>query len=412
VGIYELTPPGALEDEQYTLYHPAEIELAEMVKGVLNATDQLQPKRVVLDSLSEMRLLARDPLRYRRQILGLKEYFAGRSCTVLMLDDRTSDEHGQQLQSIAHSVIQLEQMAFEYGRSRRRIRVLKVRGVPGVEGHHDFKIRTGGLVVYPQLVPATRSGQANALVRSGLAELDALAGGGLTPGTCTLLIGPAGVGKSSVAARYLSTGAADIPAAAFLFDERRSTFLERSNALGMSFSPHLADGRVTIEQIEPGELSPGEFAYRVCERVDAGGARVVLIDSLNGYLNGIPTQQTPLVRMYELIAYLNEREVVTILVAAQHGIMGMGMNAPIDVTYLADTVMLFRFFEAGGRVRKALSVVKKRTGAHETTIREFVIGPDGIRVGEPLSEFHGIMTGVPTYHGGTSTLLPPDDRRK
>lgn len=410
IGIYELTPPGALEDEQYTLYHPAEIELTEMVKGVLKITERIQPKRVVVDSLSEMRLLARDPLRYRRQILALKEYFAGRGCTVLMLDDRIGED--QQLQSIAHSVIQLEQMAFEYGRSRRRIRVVKVRGVPGIEGHHDFKIRTGGLVVYPQLVPTSRSGPIPPPVRSGLAELDALTGGGLTPGTCTLLMGPAGVGKSSVAAQYLSAGVADAPVAAFLFDERRKTFLERTSALGMTLSRHIADGRATIDQIEPGEVSPGEFAHRVCERVDGGGARLVLIDSLNGYLNAIPTQHSPLVRMHELIAYLNERDVTTILAAAQHGIMGMNMAAPVDVTYLADTVMLFRFFEAGGNVRKAVSVVKKRTGSHETAIREFTIGADGIRVGEPLAEFHGVMTGVPTYHGGPSTLLKADDRGK
>ena len=412
IGIYELTPPGALADEQYTLYHPAEIELAEMVKGVLQATERVKPARVVLDSLSEMRLLARDALRYRRQILALKEYFAGRSCTVLMLDDRTSDEQDQQLQSIAHSVIQLEQMAFEFGRSRRRVRVVKVRGVPGIEGHHDFKIRTGGLVVYPQLVPAARAdGPPFPPVLSGIAELDALSGGGLTPGTCTLLMGPAGVGKSSVAAQYLAAMVTSgAPAAAFLFDERRKTFLQRNGALGLNFAPHLAEGRLTVDQIEPGELSPGEFAYRVCERVD-GGARLVLIDSLNGYLNAIPTQHSPLVRMHELIAYLNERDVTTILVAAQHGMMGMTMASPVDVTYLADAVMLFRFFEAGGMVRKAISVVKKRTGSHENTIREFAIGSDGIRVGEPLSAFHGVMTGVPTYHGGSSNLLKSDARR-
>lgn len=413
IDIYELTPPGALDDEQYTLYHPAEIELAEMVKGLLQATERLQPVRVVLDSLSEMRLLARDPLRYRRQILGLKAYFAARSCTVLMLDDRTSDEQDQQLQSIAHSVVQLEHMAFEYGRSRRRIRVLKVRGVPGIEGYHDFKIRTGGLVVYPQLVPAQRGAvDLPQPVTSGVAELEALTGGGLTPGTCTLLMGPAGVGKSSVAAQYLASGAIEAPAAAFLFDERRKTFLQRNAALGMNFTSHLADGRVTIDQIEPGDLSPGEFAHCVCEKVDGRGARLVLIDSLNGYLNAIPTQHSPLVRMHELIAYLNERDVTTILVAAQHGIMGMNMAAPIDVTYLADAVMLFRFFEAGGNVRKAVSVVKKRTGSHETAIREFAIGPEGIRVGKPLADFHGVMTGVPTYHGGPSTLLKSDDREE
>ena len=410
IEVYELTPPGALADEQYTLYHPAEIELAQMVKGVLQATERLQPKRVVLDSLSEMRLLARDALRYRRQILALKEYFAVRDCTVLMLDDRTSETEDQQLQSIAHSVILLEQMAFEYGQSRRRIRIIKVRGVPGIEGYHDFKIRRGGLAVFPQLVPASRSGALPAPVASGLAELDALTGGGLTPGTCTLLMGPAGVGKSSVAAQYLATSARDSSGAAFIFDERRNTFLQRTDALGMGLSAQVATGRVSVDQVEPGELSPGEFSHRVCERVDGAGARVVLIDSLNGYLNAIPTNHAPLVRMHELIAYLNERDVTTLLVAAQHGIMGMNMAAPVDVTYLADTVMLFRFFEAAGSVRKAVSVVKKRTGPHETTIREFTIGKDGIKVGDPLTQFHGVMTGVPTYRGGDAPLLKSDGR--
>lgn len=415
IGLYELSPPGGLADEQYTLYHPAEIELAEMVKGVLQTTDRVQPKRVVLDSLAEMRLLARDALQYRRQILALKEYFAVRDCTVLMLDDQTSAEHDRQLQSIAHSVILLEQMAFEYGRSRRRVRVIKVRGVAGVEGYHDFDIRRGGLVVYPQLVPAARSGAPPTLLPtslpSGLPELDALTGGGITAGTCTLLMGPAGVGKSSVAAQYLSASAANVPGAAFLFDERRKTFLQRTDALGMGLTAHVSTGRVTVEQVEPGDLSPGEFAHRVCERVDAGGARVVLIDSLNGYLNAIPTNHAPLVRMHELIAYLNERDVATLVLAAQHGTMGMDMAAPIDVTYLADTVMLFRFFEASGTVRKAVSVIKKRTGAHETTIREFAIGDGGIRMGEPLTKFHGVMTGVPTYQGGDAPLLGPDGRR-
>ena len=416
IEVYELTPPGTSHADQYTLYHPAEIELTEMVKGMLEVTERLKPKRIVLDSLSEMRLLARDPLRYRRQILALKEHFAGRECTVMMLDDKTSSDNDLQLQSIAHSVVALEQMAFEFGRSRRRIRVIKVRGVPGIEGYHDFKIQQGGLVVYPQLVAVIPGAEAPASgsddqVLSGLAELDALVGGGLTPGTCTLLMGPAGVGKSSVAAQYLTKSAAHTPAAAFLFDERRKTFIQRTETLGMDIATNLKSGRVTIEQVEPGEMSPGEFANRVCQRVDGDGARMVLIDSLNGYLNAIPTHHSPLVRMHELLAYLNERSVTTLLLAAQHGVMGMNMSSPIDVTYLADAVLLFRFFEAAGTVRKAISVVKKRTGSHETTIREFTIGAEGIKVGAPLSQFHGVMTGVPTYQGGADPLLKPDARR-
>jgi circadian clock protein KaiC len=412
IEVCELSPASTGSDDQYTLFHPAEIELTEMVKRVLEITDRVRPSRVVLDSLSEMRLLARDPLRYRRQILGLKEYFSGRDCTVLMLDDRTSDQRDLQLQSIAHGVIRLEQMAFEYGRSRRRLRIIKVRGVAGIEGYHDFRIRPGGIAVYPQLVPGTSRVMSNELVKSGSPEMDALLGGGLVPGTCTLFMGPAGVGKSSCAAQYVGSNAEATPCAIYLFDERRTSLLQRSALLGMDLEPHVKNGRVTIDQIEPGELSPGEFAHRVCERVDRDGSRIVLIDSLNGYLHAIPTGHSPLVRMHELIAYLNERSVTTLLVAAQHGIMGMAMSSPVDVTYLADAVILFRFFEAMGQVRKAISVVKKRTGGHETAIRELVVGPDAVRVGDPLKQFHGIMTGVPEYRGGSDPLMNEPGREQ
>ena len=408
IDVYELTPPGGRSDEQYTLFHPAEIELAEMVNNVLQITERVRPSRVVLDSLSEMRLLARDPLRYRRQILALKEYFAGRDCTVLMLDDRTSAEGDLQLRSIAHAVVLLEQMDHEYGRSRRRLRIVKVRGVPGVEGFHDFKIRGGGIAVYPQLVPEPIANRPNELIQSGIPEMDALIGGGLSPGTCSLFIGPAGVGKSSFATQYIAAGAKKSACAIYLFDERRQTMVERCDALGMGMSALVDQGRVNIDQVEPGEMSPGEFAHRVCERVNRDGCRLVMIDSLNGYLNAIPTAHSPMVRMHELIAYLNDRGVATLLVAAQHGIMGMGMTAPLDVSYLADTVILFRFFEAEGEVRKAISVVKKRTGAHETTIREYAVGPNRLRVGSPLSQFLGVMTGVPQYRGGSGPLLHQD----
>jgi circadian clock protein KaiC len=405
IEIVELLPAEVRAEDQYTLYHPAEIELTEMVNRMLDVSNRINPSRLVLDSLSEMRLLAREPLRYRRQILALKEHFAGVPCTVLMLEDHTSAEQDLQLRSIAHAVVLLEQMAFEYGRARRRVRILKVRGVPGMEGYHDFKVRKGGLEVYPQLTPARNRRVPDDLISSGSPELDLLVGGGLTPGTCTLFIGPAGVGKSSCAAQYVQTTAASAPCAIYLFDERRATLLHRCDSLGMQMSEHVAAGRVSIEQIEPGDLSPGEFAHRICQRVDRDGSRVVMIDSLNGYLHAIPSGHSPMVRMHELLAYLNERGVATLLVAAQHGIMGMSMQSPVDVTYLADAVVLFRFFEAEGRVRKAISVVKKRTGAHETAIREFVVGPDRVRVGEPLTQFHGIMTGVPQYRGDAGPLM-------
>jgi circadian clock protein KaiC len=259
--------------------------------------------------------------------------------------------------------------------------------------------------VYPQLSPPGSRTISDQPITSGIPALDALVGGGLTPGTCTLFIGPAGVGKSSCAAQYVHATAKDAPCAVYLFDERRATLIQRSDSLGMQMSEHVAAGRVTIDQVEPGELSPGEFAHRICQRVDRDGSRIVMIDSLNGYIHAIPTAHSPLVRMHELLAYLNERGVATLLVAAQHGIMGMSMQSPVDVSYLADSVVLFRFFEAEGRVRKAVSVVKKRTGGHENSIREYAVGPDQIRVGEPLTQFHGVMTGVPQYRGGAAPLL-------
>jgi circadian clock protein KaiC len=411
IDVFELARPETLATEQYTLYHPSEIELGDMAKAVLDVIDRITPSRVVLDSLSEMRLLARDPLRYRRQILAFKEYFSKRDCTVLMLDDRTAGENDFQLQSIAHGVIRLEQEAFEYGRSRRRLRIIKVRGVPVTEGFHDFKIERGGLVVYPQLTPLTNDGPRTSMIHSGVPELDRLLGGGLTWGTCTLLLGPAGVGKSTLAAQYVTATALASPAAVFLFDERRATFIDRCETLGMRMRARLQSGQLTIDQVEPGQVSPGEFAHRVCERVDAGGCRVVMIDSVNGYLHAIPSGHSPLVRMHELLAYLNERGVATLLIAAQHGMMGMQMTAAIDVSYLADCVILLRYFEAQGAVRKAISVVKKRSGAHESTIREFDIGPDRVRVGEPLSDFHGVMTGVPQYVGSPAPLLSKDEQR-
>jgi len=400
-----LASPDPSSADTYTMFQPAEIELGEMVRGLFEATERTSPTRVVLDSLSEVRLLARDSLRYRRQVLAIKEYFAGRDCTVLLLDDKTSGDHDLQLQSISHGVIQLEQQPFDFGRARRRIRVVKLRGVGAVDGYHDFRIRKGGLEVYPQLEPkADGRADVSGLVTSGLPELDAIVGGGISWGTCTLFIGPAGCGKSSMAGQYVAATAERTNAAVFLFDERRDTFIGRCDTLGMKVSERLASGTLSIDQIEPGQMSPGEFSYRVCSRVEAG-CRVVMIDSLNGYLNAIPTASVPLVRMHELLAFLNERGVATLLVAAQHGIIGTNMVAPIDVSYLADCVIMLRYFEAGGRVRKAVSVMKKRTGSHESTIREFGVENNRLRVGAPLTQFQGVLTGVPTYRGGNDPLM-------
>jgi circadian clock protein KaiC len=403
IELFQLSPAeGVRPEDQYTLYHPAEVELGETIKAVLQKIEELRPSRVVFDSLSELKLLARDPLRYRRQLLALKEYFTGRACTVLLLDDFSAGTGDLQLESLAHGVILLQLLPFEYGRARRRLRVIKLRGKATTEGFHDFVIRRGGLVVFPQLTP---SGEVTAIrppnaVRSDLPELDALLGGGLSWGTTTLLIGPAGTGKSTLASHYAASGVTREPSAIFLFDERAATFISRCDNLGMRLSERLRDGSVVLEQIEPGQMSPGEFSHRVRAAVEQNGARVVLIDSLNGYLNAIPQVEAPLVRMHELLSFLNEREVATLIVVAQHGILGAHMNTPLDVSYLADTVLLLRFFESSGQVRRALSVVKKRTGPHEAAIRELALGPGRIHVGRTLDEFHGILTGVPHYLGG------------
>jgi len=408
VHLYQLATPQESTADTYTLYHPAEIELGEMMKNVLEMTERTQPSRVVFDSLSEVRLLARDSLRYRRQVLALKEFFAGRACTVMLLDDKTSGDHDLQLQSLSHGVIELEQKPGDFGRSRRRVRVVKLRGVAAVDGYHDVRIRRGGLAVFPQLVTtAAKRGAAKGLVSSGIAELDSILGGGLNWGTCTLFIGPAGVGKSTLAAQYIPATASVTRAAVFLFDERLDTYVSRGDALGMDLSGRVASGTLTIDQIEPGELSPGEFSHRVCAHVETG-AKLVIIDSINGYLNAIPNAHSPLVRLYELLSYLNECGVLTLVISAQHGVIGAAMSSPIDVSYLADCVLLLRYFEAYGTVRKALSVMKKRTGMHERTIREFAIEDSRIRVGNPLAQFQGILTGVPTYAGESGPLLRND----
>src|SRR5215510_3014505 len=395
--------PAAQDD--YTLYHPSEVELSETVEAMLSVVERTRPTRVVFDSLSEMHLLARDPLRYRRQILALKEYFAGRACTVLLLDDNTTVDGDSQLQSLSHGVILLEQLPIEYGRARRRVRIVKYRGVAAVEGFHDFAIRQGGLVVFPRLVPKAPAPITAEPLGSGVSELDQLLGGGLSWGSTTLLIGPAGSGKSTLAAQYVIAAKARTPVVVFLFEEGRQTFINRCDALGMGMSERVANGDVTITQVAPGEMSPGEFSHQVCDVVSATGARVVMIDSANGYLNAIPQSDAPLVRLHELLAYLNGLGIATIIVIAQHGIIGSSMATPIELSYVSDCVVLLRFFEAQGAVRKAISVVKKRTGAHESTIRELMIGPVAVRAGEALSKFQGVLTGVPTYTGGAEPLL-------
>jgi circadian clock protein KaiC len=415
IDIFELIPAEASLDpeQEMTLFHPAEMELSETIHNILDRVSQVNPKRVVFDSLSEMRLLAQNSLRYRRQILALKNFFAGRSCTVLLLDDLSSHDDDLQLHSIAHGVITLEQLALDYGAERRRLRVVKMRGRKFRGGYHDFTIQTGGLAIYPRLVAAEHHRAfLGELASTGSAELDALLGGGIERGTSLLLIGGAGVGKSSIALTYAMAAAArDEKVSVFAFDEGLGTVFARAAGLGMALQAEVDSGRVRVQQIDPAEMSPGEFAHLVRAAVEKECFRVVIIDSLNGYMNAMPEERFLVLQMHELLSTLNQLGVVTILVLAQHGLMGP-MQTPLDISYLSDAVLMLRYFEAEGRVRRAISIVKKRSGMHEDAIREFRLTAEGVKVGPPLTEFQGILTGSPTYAGGTSPLLPTEALRK
>jgi circadian clock protein KaiC len=409
IDVFELVPPEASldPDQELTLFHPAEMELSETTKSILDRVAQVKPVRVVFDSLSEMRLLSQSSLRYRRQILAFKNFFAGRRCTVMLLDDLSSHDHELQLHSIAHGVITLEQLALEYGAERRRLRVVKMRGMKYRGGYHDFTILTGGLAIYPRLVAAEHhKAFLGELTSTGSAELDLLLGGGIERGTSILLIGGAGVGKSSIALTYaIAAAARGETVGVFAFDEGLGTVFARAAGLGMPLQSHVDSGRIRVQQIDPAELSPGEFAYTVRHSVQHDGFRVVIIDSLNGYMNAMPEERFLVLQMHELLSTLNQLGVVTILVLAQHGLMGP-MQTPLDISYLSDAVLMLRYFEAEGRVRRAISVVKKRSGKHEDAIREFRLTGEGVKVGPPLTEFQGILSGVPNYRGGPSPLLP------
>jgi circadian clock protein KaiC len=386
-------------DDQYTFFHPSEVELGETTQAVLSEVERVSPRRVVFDSLSEMRLLAREPLRYRRQILGLKQFFVGRDCTVLLLDDRTSADGDLQLRSLAHGVVTLEQLAPEYGAERRRMRVVKLRGVKFQGGFHDFVISTGGLDVFPRLVAAdSRSANEHGTASTGLAALDHLLGAGLDRGTSTLLLGPAGSGKSAIATQVaVAASQRGERVAMYLFDEGLDTFRRRAAGLGADVTPYVDSGLMVLTQVDPAEMSPGEFAERIRSTVARDGTTVVVIDSLNGYLNSMPEERFLLAQLHELFTFLRQRGVVTISVVAQHGLVGSGMQSPIDVSYLADNVIVLRFFEAQGAVRQAISVLKKRSGPHEKTIRELRLQKSGISIGDPLDDLHGILTGVPQF---------------
>ncbi len=412
VEIFELVPPESLldEDQQQSLLYSSDLELGETTKRIFEAFEKVRPTRVVLDSLSEIRLLAQSSLRYRRQILALKHYFARSGATVLMLDDLTSDANDRNMHSVAHGVIRLEELSPEYGAERRRLRVTKYRGQRYRGGFHDFVIETGGVRVFPRLVSAEhRMRFARDIVRSQSEELNSLLGGGIERGSSTLILGPAGTGKSLLALDFVVAAIERNECAAmFIFDEELGLLFERAKGLGFNLQAMVDSGKLFIEQVDAAELTPGELSERVRCCVEEHNAKTVVIDSLNGYQAAMPGEQSLVLHMHELLQYLNRQGASTFLTVAQHGLVG-DMKTPVDVTYLADTVILLRYFEAWGRVRRAISVVKKRTGAHEDTIREYRIDRRGITLGKPLLNFQGVLRGVPQFLGeGEQALLDPE----
>ncbi|MEK0363593.1 ATPase domain-containing protein [Pseudomonas sp. CBC3] len=408
IDVFELVSPEASLDPELelTVLHPAEMELSETTKQVFDRVSQTNPTRVVFDSLSEMRLLAQSPLRYRRQVLALKHFFTTRRCTVILIDDQTSESGDLQLHSISHGVVMLEQLAIDYGAERRRLRVIKMRGIQFRGGYHDFSIKRGGLAIYPRLIAAEHHAAfTGELISSGNAGLDKMLGGGLERGTNALLIGAAGVGKSSLVLGYaIAACQRGEQVAFFIFDEGIGTLLARGRALGLNIEPWIEKGLLHLQQIDPAELSPGEFTAAVRHSVEVQGARLVLLDSLNGYLNAMPDGRFLILQMHELLSYLGQQGVMSVMVLAQHGLVGP-METPVDISYLSDAVIMLRYFEHAGVVRRALSVVKKRSGRHENTIREFQLGYSGIKVGPPLSNFSGIFSGTPEYTGDATPLM-------
>jgi circadian clock protein KaiC len=408
VDIFELVPPESLLDEQQqqSLLYSSDLELGETTRRIFEAFEKTKPTRVVLDSLSEIRLLAQSSLRYRRQVLALKHYFARSGATVLMLDDLSSEASDRTMHSVAHGVIRLEELSPEYGAERRRLRVIKYRGQRYRGGHHDFIIDTGGVRVFPRLVSAEfRQGFERQVLTTQSAELNALLGGGIDRGSSTLIIGPAGTGKSLLGLTFVAGAIArGERAAMFVFDEELGLLTERAKGLGIDLQAMADSGDLVLQQVDAAELTPGELSQRVRVCVETHGARTVVIDSLNGYQASMPGEQALILHMHELLQYLNRQGTSTFLTVAQHGLVG-DMKSPVDVTYLADTVILLRYFEAVGRVRRAISVIKKRTGSHEDTIREFQVDERGITLGDPLTNFQGVLRGVPELVGTTEKLM-------
>ena len=415
IPLFELSAIESLvhPEARSTVFHSAELELTKVTDLLLEETRKTKPTRIVFDSLSEFRLMAESALRYRRQLLHLKQEFAKYQSTVLLLDDKMdnnligADPH---VLSLTHGVIEMEQLSPDYGRSRRRLRILKLRGVRFREGYHDYTIDTGGLHVFPRIVAAEHHTEfRHEPVSSGHTDLDNLLGGGLDRGTTTLIMGPAGTGKSTIGIQYaVQLAQQGEPSMLFAFDEIRSIILSRATALGLDLAKHVKSGVIDIQQVDPAEVSPGEFGMRIRRGVEAG-CKLVIIDSLNGYMNAMPGEKYLTNQLHELSAYLNQQGIVTLFMLAQHGLLGPS-ESPVDLSYLADTVVHARYFEAGGIVRQALSVIKKRSGHHEKTIREFTLESGrGLRIGPPLKQFHGVLAGTPVFHGGTEQMMERSD---
>ena len=402
VTIVDHSTAGGTEERETTLFQPSEVELGARMRALLEQIDRLRPARIVLDSCSELRLLSQGPLRYRRQILALKTRASALGSTIVLIDTLVGGGPEMLLESVVHGVLTLEQLSPLYGAERRRIRISKMRGRRYRGGYHDLVIRTGGLVVFPRLVAAEHhQTYERSPVSSGVPALDALLGGGPDRGSSLLFMGPAGCGKSAIAAQYsVAAAGRGERVAAFAFDEGVSMYLARARSLGMGVEEHLRSGRLTVQQVDPAELSPGEFAQAVREAVEIEGARLLVIDSLNGYLHAMPEEQLLALQLHELLAYLGQRGILTLLTVAQHGLVGADSSAPVDLSYIADAVLLFRYFESRGHVRKAISVVKKRAGAHEQTIRELVLGAAGVQVGPALTNFQGVLSGQPRIEPG------------